>query len=118
MMIGTEKKIEIADEYVRIMSMVVPQGKIGLEFIGDAERDEEVNAKNHLVNIAKKFKLHRKVKATQCGIIVSFDKSIDDFSNLNLRIDLDTSTIQGHIRRMIILATLFIILVFLFMRMH
>ena len=116
--VDLERKIEIADEYIRIMSMLVPPNKIGLEFIGEAERDEEVQAQNRLVGLAKEYKLHRKVKATQCGMTISFDKRSDDFSSLNLHIDLDTSTIDGYIRRMAIISTLFIVIVFLFMKMR
>ena len=98
--------------------MIVPPGKIGLEFTGEAQRDEEMQAQQQLVALAKEYKLHRKVKATQCGITVSFDKSLDNISGLNLHIDLDTSTIDGYIRRMAIISILFVLIVFLFMKMR
>ena len=77
-----------------------------------------MQAQNQLVALGKEYKLHRKVKATQCGLTVSFDKSLDDLSGLNLHIDLDTSTLDGYIRRMAIIFTLFVLIIFLFMKIR
>lgn len=115
---ANDKKIEIAEEYIRIMSMLVPPGKMGLEFVEHGEREDEIRAQQHLISVAKQFKLHRKIKSMQCGIMVTFAKNMDDLSNQILYIDLNSSTIEGHLRRMLILATLFIIVTFIFLRMR
>tara|TARA_B100000482_G_scaffold191257_1_gene176032 strand:+ start:378 stop:755 length:378 start_codon:yes stop_codon:yes gene_type:complete len=106
-------KIHLIDEFVQVMTPLVPSGKIGLEILNSPTRKKEKDITEHLITIAKDNKLHRKVKHAQCGVVVSFNEGINDLDGQFIQVHMSSMTRKDRIRRISIICLLIVMIVFL-----
>lgn len=62
----------LVDHYIRVMQPIVPHHRLALEFKTPPERMFDFRIYDVLTSLAKRYRLHRKVKHAQAGVEVHF----------------------------------------------
>jgi hypothetical protein len=109
-------EVYIVDFFVKMMSPLVPKGRLAFKIEGNPSRKNETDAKNDIISIAKKYKLHRNISHSQASIIVKYGFGANSFNGNRIVLYVDSVTESARIRRLCIIATLAIILVCLLTR--
>lgn len=110
--------LELMKEYLSIMSPLVPSGKLALEFEGKPKRRREHEIQSEMLDLAKFYKLHRKLKYSQCGLLVNFNPGINHYKGSYLELNFDTVTVQESLKRMLIIGFLCTLIIFMVIKQH
>ena len=105
--------VDIAHQFIKIMKPLVQDGKFALQIIGEPKRDVEKEMNNEFINLAKHYKLHRKIKHSQCAIVIDYNPGKNMFHGNVIELNCDTVTFHDCMRRFVIISVLFVILVVL-----
>jgi len=108
-----DRKLRIVDEFVNLMSPLVPKGKIAMEIIDLPTRKKEKDITEQLIEIAKNNKLHRKIKNAQCGIFISFNEDVNDLNGQYIQLKMGSLTQNDRVRRISIIFALIFVVIFL-----
>lgn len=104
--------ITLAHEFIKVMSPLIPPGRMSMELLGSPEREIEIETNEQLIELAKEYKLHRKIKHAQCGVIVHFkNESTIHLNGPFLHINANSLSIHDSYRRIVIIYTLYILLI-------
>lgn len=108
--------VELTNEFVRLMKPLVPAGKLSLEIHGKPTRQEDIETLEKIVTIGKKYKLHRRIQHCLASVQVRFEPGIRVQKGSFLILRVDSINFNDSMRRMIIISTLFLLLLFIFMK--
>lgn len=101
------ENVHILNEFLKVMTPIVPPGRIALEVVGSPRRHQR-DMHADMINVAKRHKLHRKTKHAQSAIVLSYVESENKYLGPSMVLAMHGET--RHVRRLVIIAVLFVTL--------
>lgn len=109
--------LDIINEYISIMKPLTFENKFALQFHNKPIRRIDEFVEKNIKDLAKHFKLHRKVRHAQAGIFITYNDSIPKTMSVDneiLQINLQYMNETVYRKRLIVLVVLLIIFIFVY----
>lgn len=103
----------ITQEFVKVMNPIVYPGKLALKINGNPLRTDEITNSQKIIEVAKKYKLHRQIEYSTCAVQISFGPGTNVLHGSYLHMYIDDFNVNSSALRLVIIATLLTVLILL-----
>jgi len=103
----------ITQEFVKVMSPIVYPGKLALKINGNPLRTDDITSSQKIIEVAKKYKLHRQIEYSTCAVQISFGPGTNVLHGSYLHVYINNFDMHSSVLRLVIIATLLTTLILL-----
>lgn len=109
-------EVNITQQFVALLNPLVPPGKLALEIIGKPSRKNEIDSLQDIINIGKKYRLHRKKQNSFASITLNYKNGMNFLEGNHICLKIDSLTSNDYNKRIVIISILLISVLILLLK--